>query len=86
MLVCTYRKWTISLSGGVFGRPLPTTIALQSLKALDRQLLLHGPASIWYTIGEGPFFKGKGELKILQLNPNSANEMVASEKRLRRAE
>lgn len=61
-------------------------MALESLIALDRQLLLHGPASIWFTIGEGPLFEGKGELKLLQIKPESANEMVTSEKRLRRAD
>lgn len=61
-------------------------MALQSLRALDRQLQLHGPASIWFTLGEGPFFEGKGELKILPIQPNSANDMVASEKRLPRAD
>ena len=45
-------KWTIDFEEGWFGRRLPIEWGLLGLNELSRQLGVHGPASIYFTIVE----------------------------------
>ena len=78
------RKWTIHISGGLFGRRLSTKLALEALSKLDTQLMLYGPANVEFVVGTR-ILNGKGGIGFERLVPKSASMPVANEKRLLQA-
>ncbi len=74
----SYTKWSIEMNEGFLGFALPTEIALVALDEISRQLGIHGPSSLFFSIREGAASLSYGFLIISEFGSVSLNRSLAS--------
>lgn len=74
----SYTKWSIEMNEGFLGFALPTEIALVALDEISRQLGIHGPSSLFFSIREGAASLSYGFLIISEFGSVSLNRSLAN--------
>ncbi|CAD6570163.1 MAG: hypothetical protein ASARMPRED_003519 [Alectoria sarmentosa] len=62
--ILSYTAWRIELNEGLFGHRLPTEIAILVLDEIAKQLGIHGPTYLFFSITEGISTDAYGFLEI----------------------
>ena len=74
----SYTEWRIEIDEGVLGNSLPTEVALGALDEIAKQLGSHGPAVLFFSIGEGIRMHSYGFLEIREIGYASLNLSLAN--------
>lgn len=75
--IYSYTTWSIDINEGPRGHRTPTAFALVAMDEIARQLGRHGPADVWFLIGNGEFDFCYGLLNIADLGVGISNGSLA---------
>ena len=75
--IYSYTTWSIEINEGPWGHRTPTAFALVAMDEIARQLGRHGPAGIWFFIGNGESNFSYAVLNIADLGGGLSNGSLA---------
>ena len=75
--IYSYTTWSIEINEGPWGHRTPTAFALMAMDEIARQLGRHGPADVWFSIGNGESNVSYGVLNIVDLGGGLSNGSLA---------